>query len=76
MDLETELGDNGSAQPRTEEDIKRYMKELQQKSQRYKECKSKLQRTRSEISVLIRTEEILRSRDEVRTFPRTAIDLN
>jgi len=44
--------------------MKAYIQELTQKTERYKECKAELQGTRNEISVLMRTEAILRSRDE------------
>jgi len=42
--------------------MKEYMSELNRKTQRYKSLKAELEHERSEIGVLVRTEEILRSR--------------
>lgn len=54
---------NGQPKPKTEQAMKEYMNELNRKTQKYKTLKSELETERSEIQVLIRTEEILRSRD-------------
>lgn len=40
------------------------MSELQEKTQAYKQLKQTLHASRAELAVLVRTEEILRSRDD------------
>jgi intraflagellar transport protein 81 len=56
------LGPNGQPRPQTDAQMKEYMNELNRKTQRYKSLKAELEHERSEIGVLVRTEEILRSR--------------
>lgn len=55
---------NGAPRPKTEAQMKEYMNELNRKTQKYKTLKGELESERSEITVLMRTEEILRSRDQ------------
>eukprot|EP00474_Spongospora_subterranea_P009389 CRZ09847.1 hypothetical protein [Spongospora subterranea] len=62
-ELDGQLGIQGG-RPRTQADIKRYMGELQAKTGTYKALKHELQESRSELAVVMRTEEILRSRDD------------
>ena len=49
--------------PMSESELKQYMQSLRKKTQKYKECKTTLQFDRNELSVLQRTNEILRSRN-------------
>jgi intraflagellar transport protein 81 len=50
--------------PKSDADIKAYMRELQLKSGDYKAKKATLQVLKNEVGTLLRTEDILRSRDE------------
>jgi intraflagellar transport protein 81 len=54
----------GQARPKTEAQMKEYMNDLNRKTQKYKSLKAELESERTEIQILQRTEEILRSRDQ------------
>ena len=54
---------NGQPKPKTEQQMKDYMTELNRKTQKYKLLKSELELERQEVQVLMRTEAVLRSRD-------------
>jgi len=56
------VGPDGRPRPQTDAQMKEYMNELARKTQRYKTLKAELEHERSEIAILVRTEEILRSR--------------
>lgn len=64
--LDEQLGqlNVGNEKPKSDTEMKAYMKELQKKTEKYKEKKTLLQACRDEVKVLQRTEEILRSRDD------------
>merc|ERR1740116_636273 len=49
--------------PMREQELKQYMAALRAKTEKYKQCKTKLQTERNELSILQRTNEILRGRD-------------
>lgn len=54
----------GGEMPKTDSEMKVYMKGLTKKTDEYRTKKSELQQARDEVAVLVRTEEVLRSRDE------------
>lgn len=64
--LDEQLGqlNVGNEKPKSDAEMKAYMKELQKKTEKYKEKKTLLQACRDEVKVLQRTEELLRSRDD------------
>ena len=61
-DLE-QLQVNGQ-RPTTEAQFKQYMREMNRKASKYKEKKELLRNAKAEVNVLLRTEEILRTRDK------------
>jgi chromosome segregation ATPase len=57
------LSVNGQ-KPKTDREMKEYMKELGDKTAKYKSRKAELQSIRDEVNVLMRTAEVLKSRDD------------